>query len=55
MNEVGFTRVTGWGKPTSTGVKELIQTSAPFGYLCKSCSFDLKTHGKMTPPMDKLF
>jgi len=37
-----WVRVTGWGKAAKTGVKELIQTSMPHGYLCEACGFDLK-------------
>ena len=53
LSDVGLVRVTGWGKPTSTGVKELINVSAPHGYLCLSCAFDLKTTGKLKAPVSE--
>ena len=51
LPDVGLVRVTVWGVPSGKTVKDLIEMSAPHGYLCKDCGFDLRTTGKMKAPV----
>lgn len=34
-----YVRVSGWGKGSKNGVKELFDVSAPFGYACNDCGW----------------